>query len=107
MRADNAAEKEAAARRAAEWQVLEDAEHLVGAWNDRQAKRMPTLFSPTISAAIRRAALVPVGALSGLSHNERDRSAPRRSSPRCGVTSLIQARCFVDRAVHTRRLPSW
>src|SRR5271167_1074746 len=47
-----AAEKEAAARRATDGQVLEDAERLIGAWNERQAKRMPMLFSPTIGAAI-------------------------------------------------------
>ena len=47
-----AAEKEAAARRATDAQVLEDAERLIGAWNERQAKRMPMLFSPTIGAAI-------------------------------------------------------
>jgi hypothetical protein len=47
-----AAEKEAAARRATNAQVLEDAERLIDAWNERQAKRMPMLFSPTIGAAI-------------------------------------------------------
>jgi hypothetical protein len=47
-----AAEKEAAARRATDAQVLEDAERLIAAWNDRQAKRMPMLFSPTIGPAI-------------------------------------------------------
>jgi hypothetical protein len=47
-----AAEKEAAARRATEAQVLEDAERLIAAWNERQAKRMPMIFSPTIGAAI-------------------------------------------------------
>jgi hypothetical protein len=47
-----AAEKEAAGRRATEAQVLEDAERLTDAWNERQAKRMPMLFSPTIGAAI-------------------------------------------------------
>ena len=47
-----AAEKEAAARRATEKQILEDADHLVAVWNERQAKRMPMLFSPTIGAAI-------------------------------------------------------
>ncbi len=47
-----AAEKEAAASRATDAQVLEDAERLIGAWNERQAKRMPMLFSPTIGAAI-------------------------------------------------------
>jgi len=46
------AEKEPTARRATEKQILEDAEHLVAVWNERQAKRMPTLFSPTIGAAI-------------------------------------------------------
>jgi hypothetical protein len=47
-----AAEQEAAARRATEKQILEDADHLIGEWNERQAKRMPMLFSPTIGAAI-------------------------------------------------------
>jgi hypothetical protein len=47
-----AAEKEAAARRATDDQLLEDAERLIDAWNERQAKRMPMLFSPTIGAAI-------------------------------------------------------
>jgi hypothetical protein len=47
-----AADKEAAARRATDAQVLEDAERLIGAWNERQARRMPMLFSPTIGAAI-------------------------------------------------------
>jgi hypothetical protein len=46
------AEKEAADRRATDAQVLEDAERLITAWNERQAKRMPMLFSPTIGAAI-------------------------------------------------------
>ena len=32
--------------------VLEDAERLIAAWNERQAKRMPILFSPTIGAAM-------------------------------------------------------
>ena len=46
------AEKEAAARRATPAQVLEDAERLIAAWNERQAKRMPMLFSPTIGADV-------------------------------------------------------
>src|SRR5271163_1219571 len=46
------ADKEAVALRATEAQVFEDAERLVAAWNERQAKRMPMLFSPTIGAAI-------------------------------------------------------
>jgi len=48
-----AAQKEAAKRRATDAQVLEDAERLIAAWNERQAKRMPMLFSPTIGAAIK------------------------------------------------------
>jgi beta-phosphoglucomutase-like phosphatase (HAD superfamily) len=47
-----AAEKEAAARRATDAQILEDAARLIAAWNERQAKRMPMIFSPTIGAAI-------------------------------------------------------
>jgi hypothetical protein len=46
------AEKAAARRRTTDAQVLEDAEALIAAWNDRQAQRMPMLFSPTIGAAI-------------------------------------------------------
>jgi hypothetical protein len=47
-----ATEREAAARRATEKQILEDADHLITVWNERQAKRMPMLFSPTMGAAI-------------------------------------------------------
>jgi len=47
-----AAEKEAASRRATDAQVIEDAEHLIGAWNERQAKQMPMLLSPTIGAVV-------------------------------------------------------
>ncbi len=39
---------------ASDAQVLEDAERLIAAWNERQAKRMPMLFSPTIGATIAR-----------------------------------------------------
>jgi hypothetical protein len=46
------ADAEAAARRATDAQVLEDAERLIAAWNERQANRMPMLFAPTIGAAI-------------------------------------------------------
>ena len=46
------ADAEAANRRATDAQVLEDAERLITAWNERQAKHMPMLFSPTIGAAI-------------------------------------------------------
>jgi hypothetical protein len=47
-----AAEREVAMRRATDAQVLEDAECLIAAWNERHAKRMPLIFSPTISAAV-------------------------------------------------------
>jgi len=40
-----AVEKEAANQRATDAQVLEDAERLIAAWNERQAKGMPMLFS--------------------------------------------------------------
>jgi hypothetical protein len=46
------AEKQSAARRATEKHIFEDADHLVSVGNERQAKRMPMLFSPTIGAAI-------------------------------------------------------
>jgi hypothetical protein len=48
----HASERKAAEQRATDAQVLEDAERLIAAWNERQAKRMPMLFSPTIGAAI-------------------------------------------------------
>ena len=48
----HATEKEVAERRATDAQVLEDAERLIGTWNERQVERMPMLFSPTIGAAI-------------------------------------------------------
>ncbi len=32
--------------------MLEDAERLITAWNERQTKRKPMLFSPTIGAAV-------------------------------------------------------
>jgi hypothetical protein len=47
-----AAEQDAAARRGTERQILEDADLLIGVWNECHAKRMPMLFSPTIGAAI-------------------------------------------------------
>jgi len=49
----DAAEKEAATRRATDAQVLEDAERLIAVWNERQALRAPMIFSPTIGAAIK------------------------------------------------------
>ena len=48
-----AAEKEAAAKRATEAQILKVASRLIAAWNERQAKRMLMLFSPTIGCALK------------------------------------------------------
>lgn len=47
-----AAEKKAAEQRATNPQIVADAERLVVVWNERQARRMPMLFAPTIGAAI-------------------------------------------------------
>lgn len=44
--------KTAAEQRATDPQIMADAERLVAVWNERQVKRMPMLFSPTIGAAI-------------------------------------------------------
>ena len=79
-----AAEKEAATRRATDAQVLENAERLIAAWNERQAKRMPMLFSPTIGVAIAARywfLWVRCPACHTVSAN---RSARARSSPRRG-----------------------
>jgi hypothetical protein len=54
MEADRKAlrDSQMAARRAADPQVREDAERLIADWNERQARRMPLLFAPTIGAAL-------------------------------------------------------
>ena len=78
-----AAEQEAAARRATEKQILEDAEHVISVWNERQAKRMPMLFSPTIGAAI-TAGYRFAGALPGLPHYRRRRPPDARLAPQRG-----------------------
>lgn len=54
-----------AARWATDRQILEDAERVVTAWNDRQTKRMPIL-SPRRSAQPSPPAIVPAGLLPGL-----------------------------------------
>ena len=46
------ADKGATARRGLGPQILADAERLIAAWNERQAKRVPMLFAPTIGAAV-------------------------------------------------------
>jgi hypothetical protein len=97
-----AAEKEAATRRATDAQVLEDAERLIAVWNERQALRAPMIFSPTIGAAI-GALLVPVGTLPGLPNDQRNRLAQARPPSRRGrdqphsgvVVPLLPAECAV------------
>jgi hypothetical protein len=74
------AEKEAANRRATDPQILEDAEQPIAAWNERQAKRMPMLFSPTIGRH-RGRVLVPV------SHVPRARRA--RLLEGCGLDDMV------------------
>jgi hypothetical protein len=39
-------------RNSSDRQLLADAEGLIAAWNERQARRMPLLFAPTIGAAL-------------------------------------------------------
>jgi septal ring factor EnvC (AmiA/AmiB activator) len=72
----HAAEKDAAARRATDAQVLEDAERLIAARNERQAIGAPVIFSRRDGGL-----LVPVGALSGLPNDQCNRSTGTRSSP--------------------------
>ena len=70
-----AAEKEAAKRRATDAQVLEDAERLITAWNDRQAKRMPNAVLAHNRRRHQCWLLVPVGALPGLPNDQCNRLA--------------------------------
>jgi len=69
----------------------------IAAWNERQAKRMPMLFSPTIGAAVmsRRSiagpVLVAVGALPGLPNDQRDHLRTLDRHVDAAVTSLIPA----------------
>jgi hypothetical protein len=78
------AEKQARARRALDTQILEDALRLVAAWNERQAGRMPMLFSPTIGAAITARHWYSMGALPRLPDHDGNRLTQYRSSPRRG-----------------------
>ena len=102
------AEKEAAAGRATNRQILEDAEQLVTAWNERQAKRMPMLFSPTIGAAI-TAGYWFLRALSRLPHHWRCRPAGARLAPRRrgdgANPGAVVPILSTERAVRRTRLP--
>jgi hypothetical protein len=103
-----AAAQEAAARRATEKQTLEDADHLVAVWNERQAKRMPMLFSPTIGAAI-TAGWFLRARCPALPHHRRRRPADARLAPRRRRNGA-HARALVpimptERALRRTRLP--
>jgi hypothetical protein len=97
------------ARRATDAQVLEDAERLIGAWNERQAKRMPMLVLANDWSGDHRTILVPVGALPCLPHNAGPRPPHARSPPRRGgdkphsrtVVPLVSAERAVRRARET------
>jgi hypothetical protein len=84
-------EKEAASQRATEAQVLEDVERLIAAWNGRQEKRMPMLFSRDDRRGDHCALLVSVGPLPGLPNNQCDRSSYAGRHRDAAVTSLIPA----------------
>src|ERR1019366_10339225 len=84
-----AAEKKAAARRATEAQILEDAGRRVAAWNERQAKRMPMLFSPTIGCALKARHWFLWACCPSLPNHTGGRSADLTGHPWSALTSLI------------------
>jgi hypothetical protein len=100
-----AAEKKATEQRATNPRVIEEAERLVAAWNERQAKRMPMLFSPNDRRRHRGAVLVSVGVLPGVPDHQRDRPADARPPPRRrsdkphsrAVVPFVPAKCTVRR----------
>jgi len=68
-------------RRATEKQILEDAERLVAAWNERQVERMPMLLSPTDRRRARGQSLVPARPLSGVPNDTQHRPSTTRLAP--------------------------
>jgi hypothetical protein len=74
-----AAKKEAASRRASDAQLLEDAERLVGAWNERQAKADAHPVLADNRGGDQGSLMVPVSALPGVPNHQRYRSADRSS----------------------------
>ena len=74
--------KEAAAHRATDRQMLEDAEQLVTAWNERQAERMPMLFRRP--SAPPSQPVIGSYALPGLPYHGRRQPADARLAPRRG-----------------------
>jgi hypothetical protein len=97
------ADAKAAARRASDAQVLQDAERLIGAWNERQARRMPLLFAPTIGAALTsRHHFLWVYCPACRTTRDIDLRALDRHRD-AAITSLIR-RCPAARAGHMHRL---
>ncbi len=93
-------------RRATDAQMLEDAERLIAAWNERQTKRMPMLFSPTIGAAITAGYwFLWVRCPACRTINAIDLRTLDRH-PDAAVT-VIFPRCRVDPVGQTRHLPNW
>jgi hypothetical protein len=78
-----AAEKEAAGRRATDAHVLEDAERLLAAWNEPGQAYADAVLTDD-RCRDHGGLLIPVGPVSGLAHHERNRFAHARSPPRCG-----------------------
>ena len=99
-----AAEKEAATRRATDAQVLEDAERLIAAWNERQAMRAPMIFSPTIGAAIRAGywflwVLCPAcRTINAIDLRTLDRHHDAAVTSLIPLVPLVPAKCAVRRA---------
>ena len=100
-----AAEKEAAARRATEAQILEDAGRLVSAWNERQSKRMPMLFSPTSAARSRRDTGSCGCAVLPAARRRRSICAPSIVSPLVRALPASSQRCRAAPAGHTLHSP--
>jgi hypothetical protein len=100
------ADAAAALRRATDAQVLEDAERLIVAWNERQTKTHADAVLADNRRRHHRRLLVPLGALSGVSNDQRRGSAHARSSPRCcrkqshstAVVPVVPAECAIRRA---------
>jgi hypothetical protein len=63
------ADAETAARRAADAQVVADAERLIAAWNERQARRMPFGVRADDRRRARKPAPFPMGLLPSLPHH--------------------------------------
>ena len=99
------ADKEAAGRRATDAQMLEDAERLIAAWNERQAKRAPMLFAPTIGAAISARHCGYGYAAQPAAPRTRSTCARSTVTP-TRRSQALSLRCLADRAGPMRRLPN-